>query len=374
MDRLFFYKELELGYGLNKPMKKFNLSKALKPHILKLKPYVPGRQLGEKVIRLNANESQLPPTSDVQKAMRAAINDSLRFYPEENSKALRQSASRAFGVSVDNIVADSGSSSLLSTLFRIILEKGDTVLSLSPTFSLYKTLASIEQAKFIGISLVDDSSLPINQILKINPKLIVIANPNSPTGQVIPANQIDTLLRKFSKIVIVDEAYAEFAGVSAIPLLRRHKNLIVVKTFSKSQSLAGMRIAFGLATKEIIECIDKVRPTYNMNTLSQVAAIVALKYWGKDLTSVKDTKKQLAKLMSGLASRGFKVTPSKANFVLVKVPKKSYSAAQWEKILSKNGILVRYFSSDPRLKDFLRISVGTDKEVSSLFMAIDRFI
>ncbi|MCR4263965.1 MAG: histidinol-phosphate transaminase [Candidatus Roizmanbacteria bacterium] len=355
-------------------MKKFNLSKALKSHILKLEPYMPGRQVGKKAIRLNANESQLPPTSDVQKAMRAAVNGSLRFYPEENSKTLRQVASHAFGVPADNIVADSGSSSLLSTLFRITLEKGDVVVSLTPTFSLYKTLASIEQAEFVGISLADDSSLPINQILKINPKLIVIANPNSPTGQVIPINQIDMLLKQFPRIVIIDEAYAEFAGISAVPLLRKHKNLIVVKTFSKSQSLAGMRIAFALATKELIECIDKVRPTYNMNTLSQVAAIAALKNWGKDMTSVKDTKKQLTKLVSGLFSRGFKVTPSKTNFVLVKVPDKSFPASKWEETLRKNGILVRYFSSEPKLKNFLRISVGTTEEIDDLFRVIDRFI
>lgn len=355
-------------------MKRFNLSKALKSHILRLEPYIPGRQLSKKIIRLNANESQLPPTSGVQKTLRAAINDSLRFYPEENSKTLRQAASRAFGIPADNIVADSGSSSLLSTLFRIILEKGDIIVSLSPTFSLYKTLASIEQAEFVGISLADDSFLPINQILKINPKLIVIANPNSPTGQVIPIDQIDELLRKFPRIVIVDEAYAEFAGISAISLLRKHKNLIVVKTFSKSQSLAGMRIAFGMASKEIIECIDKVRPTYNMNTLSQVAAIASLKYWGKDLASVKNTKKQLAKLTSGLTSRGFKATPSRANFVLVKVPEKSLSAAQWEEILRKNGILVRYFPNEPKLKNFLRISVGTSNEIDQLLKVIDRYV
>lgn len=354
-------------------MRKFNLSRAIKPHIFKLEPYIPGRQVRKKVIRLNANESHLPTASFVQKALRAAVDDSLRFYPEENSKALRQAASRSFGIPADNIVADSGSSSLLSTLFRIILEKGDTVVSLTPTFSLYKTLASIEQAGFVGISLAEDSSLPISQILKINPKLIVIANPNSPTGEVIHINQIDELLRRFSKIVIVDEAYAEFAGVSAMSLLRKHKNLIVVKTFSKSQSLAGMRIAFGLASKEIIKCIDKIRPTYNMNTLSQVAAVTALKYWRKDLTTVKDTKKQLLRLISGLSSRGFIVTPSETNFVLVKVPEKSFSATKWEKTFRKNGILVRYFYNEPKLKNSLRISVGTNKEIDILFRVIDRF-
>lgn len=326
----------------------------------------------KKVIRLNANESHLPTTSFVQKALRGAIDDSLRFYPEENSNALRQAASRSFGIPADNVVADSGSSSLLSTLFRIILEKGDIVVSLAPTFSLYKTLASIEQAEFVGVSLVEGSSLPINQILKINPKLIVIANPNSPTGEVIHIDQIDELLRRFSRIVIVDEAYAEFAGVSVMPLLRKHKNLIVVKTFSKSQSLAGMRIAFGLATKEIIECIDKVRPTYNMSTLSQVAAIAALKNWGKNMTSAKDTKKKVTKLIKGLSSRGFKVRPSNTNFVFAKVPEKSFSAAKWEEMFGKNGILVRYFSNDQRLKNFLRISVGTNKEIDVLFRTIDR--
>ncbi|MDP2655749.1 MAG: histidinol-phosphate transaminase [bacterium] len=355
-------------------MKKFNLSKALKSHILRLEPYVPGRQVGKKIVRLNANESQLSPTLSVQKALISAVNGSLRFYPEENSKAVRQAASRAFGVPASNIIADSGSSSLLSTLFRIILEKDDIVLSLSPTFSLYKTLASIEQAEFVGISLADDFSLPIKQILKVNPKLIVIANPNSPTGQVIPIDQIDELLRKFPRIVIIDEAYAEFAGISVMSLLRKHRNLIVVKTFSKSQSLAGMRIAFGMATKEIIECVDKVRPTYNMNTLSQVAAIEALKNWGKDETSVKDTKKQLSKLASGLSSRGFTVTPSKTNFVLVKVPDKSLSATKWEEMLRKNGILVRYFSNDPGLRNFLRISVGTTEEIDELFRVIDRVL
>lgn len=355
-------------------MKELNLSKALKPHILSLKPYIPGKQVGKKVVRLNANESQLPPTSAVQKALRAAVDDSLRFYPEENSKTLRQTASRAFGVPASNIIADSGSSSLLSTLFRIILEKGDIVLTLSPTFSLYKTLASVEQAKSEGISLVDGSSLPIKQIFEINPKLIVLANPNSPTGQVIPIDQIDELLKQFPRLVIIDEAYAEFAGISAMPLLRKHKNLIVVKTFSKAQSLAGMRIAFGLASKEIIECIDKVRPTYNMNTLSQVAAITALKYWGKDLTTVKDTKKQLSKLTSGLSSRGFIVTPTKTNFVLVKVPDKSFQASKWEEALRKNGILVRYFPNEPKLKKFLRISVGNAEEINKLLKIVDKIL
>lgn len=352
-------------------MKRFNISKAFKPHILKLEPYIPGRQTEGKAIRLNANESQTPASSSVQDALRAAISGSLRFYPEENAHSVRLAASRAFGVPAHNIVIDSGSSALLSTLFRIILEKGDTVLSLSPTFPLYKTLASIEQAKFKGVSLVHDSTLPIQQMLRADPKLIIIANPNSPTGQVIPMNQIDSLLQQFPRIVIVDEAYAEFAGISAIPLLRKHSNLIVVKTFSKAQSLAGMRIAFGLADREIIECVDKVRPTYNMNTLSQVAAITALKSWGKDVTSIKDTKKQLSKLSLGLSSRGFVVTPSEANFVLVKVPSKTLSAIQWETKLRENGMLVRYFNKELALKNFLRISVGTAKEIDELFAVID---
>ncbi|MFZ2500441.1 MAG: histidinol-phosphate transaminase [Minisyncoccia bacterium] len=352
---------------------KFILSKAIKPHILELEPYVPGRQIEKKVIRLNANENQLPPTSAVKKALRAAVNDSLRLYPEENSKTLRQTASRAFGVSATNIIADSGSSSLLSTLFRIILEKGDVVVSLTPTFSLYKTLASIEQAKFVGVPSIDGSILPLKEMLQINPKLIIIANPNSPTGQVIPIDQIDTLLRKFPRIVIIDEAYAEFAGVSVMPLLRKHKNLIVVKTFSKVQSLAGMRIAFGLASREIIECIDKVRPTYNMNTLSQVAALAMLKSWGKDLMSVIDTKKQLARLSDGLSSRGFTITPSRTNFVLARVPRGARSASQWEELFRNKGILVRYFPNEPELQDSLRISVGTTEEIKTLLRVIDQY-
>jgi histidinol-phosphate aminotransferase len=342
------------------------MSRYFRPNIAALAGYVPGEQPeNEGKIKLNTNENPYPPSPKVFAALREAINPILRLYPEPLADGLRRTAAQVYGVQRENILAGNGSDEILSILLRSFVGAKDCVAFPVPTYSLYETLVAIQEGELIRIDYPADFTIP-PQLCAQKAALTLLCNPNSPSGTLVPLTEIERLARALTGIVVVDEAYIDFAAneaASAIPLIQRMPNLIVLRTFSKSFSLAGMRIGLAFACEELIAGMMKVKDSYNLNRLSAIAATAAL----HDLPWMKRNVRRIQRSRETLSGRlkqlGYEVHPSQANFVLAKVPggneRPTYEA------LKARNIFVRYFDT-PGLRDSLRISIGTPDEMKML--------
>jgi histidinol-phosphate aminotransferase len=332
--------------------------------------YTPGEQpRDDGVIKLNTNENPYPPSPRVLAALRRAANATLRLYPEPLSDSLRTVAARVYGVVPENIMAGNGSDEILSMLLRCFVGPGDRVAFPVPTYSLYDTLVEIQDGVAAPVGFGDDFSVPPS-LAEQNAALTFLCNPNAPSGTLVPLDRIVELAGEVSGILVVDEAYIDFAereGVSAIPLIRDVPNLIVLRTFSKAFSLAGLRIGLAVAPAEIIAGMMKVKDSYNVNRLSMVAAIAALQDMAWMKRNVERLQRGRARLSRGLERLGYHVYPSHANFVLARTRGRSLKPVY--EALQQDRVLVRYFDT-PVLYDCLRITVGTPKEVQSLLRAL----
>jgi histidinol-phosphate aminotransferase len=335
--------------------------------------YVPGEQPQDRrYIKLNTNENPYPPSPHVLEALRNAVTDDLRLYPDPNAQALRVKAAEVYGVEPDNILAGNGSDDLLSMLFRACVDAGAPadVAYPVPTYSLYDTLAKIQGAEPKTIPFGPDFALPSEALLAVGARLNLICNPNSPSGTLTSVSTIAEFARRAKGIVVVDEAYADFARESALSLLTSCPNVVVLRTFSKSFSLAGMRVGLAFGSREIIDELGKVKDSYNLDRLSIVAARAALEdlpWMQANIAKVKATREVLVR---ELGQMGFRVPPSEANFVFAVHPK--LGAAELYGALRERGILVRHFAT-PALRDGLRITVGTNEENGALLSAL-RFL
>jgi len=326
------------------------MSKYFRANIGAMAGYTPGEQPGDGgVIKLNTNENPYPPSPKVFAALRKAINPSLRLYPEPFSDSLRALAGSVYGVKPENIIAGNGSDEILSMLLRCFVGQRDRVAFPVPTYSLYDTLVEIQDGVAARVDFPEDFSLP-QTLAEQNATLTFLCNPNAPSGT----------------LVTLAEAYVDFAaseGASSIPFIRQLPNLVVMRTFSKSFSLAGMRIGLAFASEEIIAGMMKVKDSYNLNRLSMVAAMAAL----QDLPWMKRNAARIqrsrTRLSRGLKRLGYEVYPSHANFVLARKRERNQMPVYDE--LKRKKILVRYFDT-PELRDCLRITVGTPKEVQAL--------
>ncbi len=328
--------------------------------------YLPGEQPRDPgVIKLNTNENPYPPSRKVSAALRSAINPSLRLYPEPLSDSLRGAAARVYGVQPENIIAGNGSDEILSLLLRCFVGPRDRVAYAVPTYSLYDTLVEIADGIAARVNYSDDFSLP-QSLAEQNAALTFLCNPNAPSGTLVSLAEIAELAGAVAGILVVDEAYVDFAateGASAIPLIRQIPNLIVLRTFSKSFSLAGIRVGLGFAGEEIIAGMMKVKDSYNLNRLSLIAATAALSdmaWMRRNAERIQRSRKQLS---VGLTRLGYQVYPSHANFVLAR--KRGQNLQPVYEELKRRNILVRYFDA-PGLQDCLRITVGAPKEVKAL--------
>jgi len=298
------------------------MSKYFRANIDAMVGYTPGEQPGDGgVIKLNTNENPYPPSPKVFAALRKAINPSLRLYPEPLSDGLRALAAGVYGVKPNNIIAGNGSDEILSMLLRCFVGQRDRVAFPAPTYSLYDTLVEIQDGVAARVDFPEDFSLP-QTLAEQNAALTFLCNPNAPSGTLVTLAEIAELAEAVSGILVVDEAYVDFAtseGASSIPLIRRFPNLVVMRTFSKSFSLAGMRIGLAFASKEIIAGMMKVKDSYNLNRLSMVAAMAAL----QDLPWMKRNAARIqrsrTRLSRGLKRLGYEVYPSHANFVITLV-------------------------------------------------------
>ena len=342
------------------------MSRYFRSNIAAIVGYSPGEQPQDQgFIKLNTNENPYPPSPKVYSALRKAINPSLRLYPDPLSANLRMIAADIYGVNPSNIIVGNGSDELLSILLRCFVSPQDRVAFPAPTYSLYDTLIEIQNGVAVRVDFPADFSLP-ESLAEQNAAVTFLCNPNAPSGTLISLAEIDRLARTVSGILVVDEAYVDFAeseGASSVPLIRQLPNLVVLRTFSKSFSLAGMRIGLGFASEEVISGMMKVKDSYNMNRLSMTAATAALQDLPWMNRNVRRIQRARKKLTSALKRLGYRVYPSHANFIMARKTGQNLRGIYEE--LKRRKILVRYFDA-AGLQDCLRITVGTPKEIQVL--------
>lgn len=349
-----------------------NIEKLFRPNIQAMSGYVPGEQPKDKVyIKLNTNENPYPPSPKAVEALKNFDTDKLRRYPTPASDPLTEAAAKIYDLKVSNVIAGNGSDDILNIIFRAFLDTHETAAWLDPSYSLYPVLCNIQGAPFKGIELTEDFQIPADALEQAKDcKIFFITRPNAPTGNLFPKEEVAKICEGFDGIVIIDEAYGDFASDNCIDFVQKYENVIVTRTFSKSYSLAGMRIGFGLASEAIIAGLHKVRDSYNVNFLSQVigeASLLDQEYFNECTSKIIKTRDWVTKELSEM---GLDVIPSHTNFLFAKTPIEASLA--FEK-LRDAGYIVRYFSSE-RCKEFLRISIGTDEEMKGFCEALKTII
>lgn len=338
----------------------------IRPTVAAMTGYVPGEQPQDRrYIKLNTNENPYPPSPQVIEAVRAAATDQLRLYPDPLATVLRERAAAVYRVGRENVLVGNGSDELLSLIIRACVGGGDRVAFPHPTYSLYDTLVNIQAGEPVHVPYPPDFSLP-DGLASAGGRVTFVCHPNSPSGTAVPIDRIEMLARQVRGLLVVDEAYVDFAEANALALVQRHENVVVLRTFSKSFSLAGMRIGLAFAVPEVIRELLKVKDSYNVTRLSIVAATAALEDYAWMEANVARIRRTRERLIERLRGFGFVVLPSQSNFVLARRPGQNQERTY--RALKEKGILVRYFAT-PELRDALRITVGTDAEVDALLSA-----
>ncbi len=338
---------------------------SLRTVIREMAGYVPGEQPREgSVLKLNTNENPYPPSPRVLEALREALTgDRLRRYPDPLATHFRRTAGRVLGLDPDGILAGNGSDDVLTILTRAFVPERGLVVSPTPSYLLYQTLAALQGAHFNTVPYEPDGSLPDSWPFP-RAHLTFLASPNSPTGTTVPLPQMERLLGSLDGPLVVDEAYADFASGDALDLVRGGEGKVVItRSFSKSYSLAGIRLGFAVADPSLIGHLLKVKDSYNCDVLSLVAGAAAL----EDQDYFRSTREKIlatrARLESALGALGFLVQPSEANFVWARRADRPVKPLYEE--LKRRHILVRYMNYTDH-GDGLRITVGTDAEIDRL--------
>ena len=340
-----------------------------------LKPYVPGEQPKlAKLVKLNTNENPYGPSPRALAAIREATAESLKLYPDPNAEQLKLAIANYHGIDARNVFVGNGSDEVLAHIFLGLLKQARPILFPDITYSFYPVYCALYQVDFETIALADDFSIRVSDYAKPNGG-IIFPNPNAPTGCLVSLAEIGTLLQSNpDSVVVIDEAYVDFGGESAIPLTTRYPNLLVVQTLSKSRSLAGLRVGFAVGHVDLIEALERVKNSFNSYPLDRlaiagaVAAIEDREYFEKTCRAVIASRE---KLVHDLEQLGFEVLPSAANFIFVRHPQ--HDAEKSALALRQRSIIVRHFKL-PRIEQFLRITVGTDEQCSSLVAALKEIL
>jgi histidinol-phosphate aminotransferase len=266
------------------------------------------------------------------------------------------------------ILAGNGSDELLAMLFRATLGSGDTVAYAVPTYSLYDTLALVQEARILHFPIGTDFELPLDALADARANLTIVCSPNSPSGTLVSRRDLAKLAKRLgSRLLVIDEAYVDFADENALGLVRRHRNVVVLRTLSKSYSLAGMRLGLCFAHPAVIDALMKVKDSYNLSRVALAAGAEALRDSAWMRRNVEKVRRTRARTESRLRALGFEVPPSQANFVLARMPGRDMAPVA--RGLRRAGILVRHFAT-LLLQDALRISIGTPAEMAALFKAL----
>lgn len=340
-----------------------------------LKPYVAGEQPKlDNLVKLNTNENPYPPSPRVLEAIRAATGDRLRLYPDPDASQLRKTIAAYHGIAADQIILGNSSDEVLSMAFQALLKHERPILMPDVTYSFYPSYCALYGIAFETIALNAAFAIDVEDYCRPNGG-IVFPNPNAPTGRLLGLAAIERLLAANpDSVVLVDEAYVDFGGESAIQLIARHPNLLVVQTLSKSRSLAGLRVGFAAGHADLIQALDRVKNSFNaypLDLLAQTGAIAAFEdraYFEQTRQAVIATRERLAGELQGL---GFEVLPSSANFVFARHPQQD--ATRLAAKLRERSIIVRHFKL-PRIDQFLRISVGTEAQCAVLVAALKEIL
>jgi histidinol-phosphate aminotransferase len=334
-----------------------------RPNVRGMTGYAPGEQPRDgEFTKLNTNENPYPPSPRVFEAVRAALTgDRLRKYPDPVGTHFRRTAGRVLGVDPDGIIIGNGSDDLLTIATRALVGEGELMVSPTPSYILYRTLAEIQGARFQAVPFTADWRLPTPWPID-GARLTLLANPNSPSGTQVPRAELEGFVARVGGMVLLDEAYADFAEENGLALARR-PNVMVTRTLSKSHGLAGIRFGYAVADPAVIRELNKVKDSYNCDVLSLAAAAAAI----EDQEYLRETRNRIlatrARLAAALEKLGFTVTPSRSNFVWCRRTDRPVKPLYEE--LKRRLILVRYMNYEG-YGDGLRISVGADGEIDHL--------
>ena len=340
-----------------------------------LTPYVPGEQPKlANLVKLNTNENPYGPSPRALEAIRAATGESLKLYPDPNAEQLKAAIGKYHSIGVQNVFVGNGSDEVLAHIFLGLLKQARPILFPDISYSFYPVYCGLYQVSFETVPLADDFSIRLGDYAKPNGG-IIFPNPNAPTGCLVPLAEIERLLQSNrDSVVVIDEAYVDFGGESAIPLVARYPNLLVVQTLSKSRSLAGLRVGFAVGHVDLIEALERVKNSFNSYPLDRLAIVGAVAAF-EDREYFEQTSKAVIatreKLVGELKALGFEVLPSAANFIFARHPQ--HDAEKSALALRQRSIIVRHFKL-PRIEQFLRITVGTDEQCSALVAALKEIL
>ncbi len=335
--------------------------------------YVPGEQpVDPSIIKLNTNENPYPPTPRVLEAIRGLDTEAFRKYPDPVSTKLRRLCAEQYGYPDENwVLVGNGMDELLALVLRTFVDPGDKVLATDPTYSLYEVLCKLHDCNLVYAELDENFQLT-PAFFSARARLCFLTRPNAPSGVSVPKQEVMRFCDAFDGIVVIDEAYVDFASDDCMELPKKYGNVIVMRTFSKSFSLAGMRIGTAVARPEIITEFMKTKDSYNMNAVSQAVGIAALEDYACMREHVDKIRANRDQLRSDLQSLGFDVPESQSNFLLASWYGKPNAESLFE-ALKRDKILVRYFKT-PRLQHALRITVGTKEQCDALVNALSRIL
>jgi histidinol-phosphate aminotransferase len=325
------------------------------------------------VIKLNTNENPYPPSPKVHEALKAYDYEALRLYPDPESQDLRQAIARRHGVSPEQVFAANGSDELLALAFLAFFDPGRPIRFPDITYSFYAVYANLFNMRTEKVPLNEDLTLPAKGFFN-SPGGVIFPNPNAPTGIPIPVSAVADICRRNQGAVIVDEAYAEFSGESAVGLIRQFPHVLIVKTFSKSHSLAGLRVGYAIGSVEMISALNKIKNSFNsypLDRLAQAAALASLEDEGYCQAMISRVAATRETCVPRFLALGFDCPASAANFVFLRHERAPAGGVM--EALRERGILVRHFNV-PRVENRLRITIGTDAEMDALISVLEEIL
>ena len=339
-----------------------------------LTPYTPGEQPRErKYVKLNTNESPFPPSPKaIAEAAKAA--ERLQLYSDPTCKLLAEKVAERYEISPDEVILVNGSDEVLNFAFMAFCDKDHPAAFADITYGFYEVFAELHGIPYVKIPLRDDFSIGVEDYIGLN-KTIFIANPNAPTGLTLTVDQVERILQSNpDNVVVIDEAYVDFGAESCVPLIRKYDNLLVTQTFSKSRSMAGARLGFGIGSKALIADLHTIRFStnpYNVNSMTMAAGIGVMEDEAYTQRNCQTVCENRTFAMAELQKMGFEMTDSKANFIFAKHP--AVAGGLLYERLKEMGILVRHFEK-PRIRDYNRITVGTRAEMEALLEAVRQIL
>jgi histidinol-phosphate aminotransferase len=341
-----------------------------------LTPYVPGEQPKiNNLIKLNTNENPYGPSPKVLEALQKEAADTLRLYPDPNSDALKKTIADYHGLNQNQVFVGNGSDEVLAHVFNALLKHDLPILFPDITYSFYPVYCGLYEITFEVVALNDAFEIRVDDYLRPNGG-IIFPNPNAPTGRLLSLAEIERLLKANTKsVVVIDEAYIDFGGESAVHLVKKYPQLLVTHTLSKSRSLAGLRVGYAVGHPDLIDALHRVKDSFNsypLDRFAQAGAVAAMQdqaYFDETRQHVIKTRE---KLVADLEKMGFEVLPSGANFIFARHPK--HDGAELTAKLRAENIVIRHFKKPAKVDQFLRITVGTDTECQALVSALKKMV